>query len=351
MPVILRWILRRLALATAVLLGVVTLLFGIFSLLGDPARDLAGQRTDPETLAAIRAQFRLDQPLHQRYLAYLHDLSPIGLVDAGTEPSAWRIVPLAGNTWLALKAPSLGVSFQRQESVAALYASRLPGTVLLAGASLLVALGLGLGLGVAAALRRGSWLDATLGLVSLVGISMPSFFAAVVAIWLFAIQWGDWTGLPLTGYVRREAVLGDGWLWQWSALVLPAATLGLRPLAVFFQLMRDSLSDVLAQDYIRTARAKGLGPSAIVWRHALRPALNPVLTSATGWLASLLAGAFFVEYLFDWPGVGKLTLDALQQNDYPLLLGCCLLTAALFVVIHLLTDLLYAALDPRVRAT
>jgi peptide/nickel transport system permease protein len=137
---------------------------------------------------------------------------------------------------------------------------------------------------------------------------------------------------------------------QWKNLVLPALTLGIRPLAIITQLTRSSMLDVLNQDFIRTAYAKGLNKTTVIFKHALRNALNPVITAVTGWFAELLAGAFFVEYIFGWRGIGKLTVDALEKLDFPVVMGAVLVTAVLFIIINILADLLYAAVDPRIRA-
>ncbi|MBX3102672.1 MAG: ABC transporter permease [Bacteroidetes bacterium] len=345
-----RYLLRRLFRGLAILLGVVTLLFLIFGLLADPAQQLAGQRADVATVEGIRAELGLDKPRWQQYLLYLNDLSPLGWVrpaQAGDVTHQPLYTTGAGS--LSLKVPWLRRSFQTGEPVLMLFLQRLPGTALLALVSLAVAALLGIGLGVLAGMRPGTWQDRSLSLVAFAGVSAPSFFMAIVFIWLFVVEWGDWTGLASSGYVREPAVFHAGYTWHWQHLLLPVLTLSIRPLAIVFQITRDSLIDTLRQDYIRTARAKGLPSWRIIQDHALRNSLNPVITSLTGWLASLLAGTFFVEYIFHWQGIGKLTIDALMTSDYPLLLGCCLCTATIFVLVNVLTDLLYAWLDPRVR--
>ncbi|MCE3007192.1 MAG: ABC transporter permease [Bacteroidetes bacterium] len=331
--------------AAATLLGVVTLLFLLFGLLGDPAEQIAGQRADVATLENIRTELGLDQPLWQQYLGYLNDLSPLAyLSEAARQTGNYRYLPLVGG--LVLKAPYLRHSYQSGRPILALYLERLPGTALLALTALAFAALVGIGLGTLAGTRPGSWWDRALGLVSLVGISAPSFFVAILAIWVFSASLG-W--LPSSGYVREPDLFSMGYHWQGRLLILPALTLGIRPLAILFQISRDSMIETLRQPYIRTARAKGLSPMRVVLRHALPNSLNPVLTSLTGWLASLLAGTFFIEYIFHWQGIGKLTIDALLTNDYPLLLGSALCTSVLFIAINEGVDVLYTRLDPRIR--
>jgi len=172
---------------------------------------------------------------------------------------------------------------------------------------------------------------------------------AIAIAYLFGFVWSNYTGLHMTGsWFDIDTSSGERYL-TLSNLVLPALTLGIRPLAIIAQLTRASLLDVLQQDYIRTAIAKGLPPWKVTWKHALRNALNPVVTAITGWFAELLAGAFFVEYIFGWKGLGKLTVDALEKLDFPIVMGAVLVSACFFVMINLLSDLLYGWIDPRAR--
>ncbi|MDX2283048.1 MAG: ABC transporter permease [Bacteroidia bacterium] len=343
------YILSRLLQGIGVIWGIVTLLFVIFYALGDPTDYLVEDNADAATRAAVRAKYGLDQPLPVRYFTYLNGLSPIGWADsAGLAQGALGLVPLRGGA-LALKWPDLGRSYQSQAPVGALIAARLGGTAWLGLSSLLFAALAGIPLGVAAALRRDTWADRSILTLSVLGVSAPSFFVGVLVAWLFSVVLGPWTGLPVSGYLFEEEIFGTGSRIVWAHLLLPALALGIRPLAVLVQLTRSSMLDVLSLDYIRSARAKGLPPRRVYWRHALRNALNPVITSLTGWLASLLAGAFFIEYIFDWQGIGKLTIDALNTNDFPVILGCAACIGTVFVLVHVLTDLLYALTDPRIR--
>lgn len=313
--------------------GVATVLFVLFRLLGDPAEALSAQRTDAATQENLRQELGLNQPLLVQYGQYLHQLSPIGFTDSGFGP----------------KAPSLGSAYRNGDSVIGLYFSRLPATLLLTICALMMAGLLGISMGTWAGLTKRVAVDKTLTLLSVLGVSAPSFFVGVLLLWLFAFEWYAFTGLPAGGYVWQPALFRAGHSFDWRYLVLPALTLGIRPMAVLFQLTRNSVRQVRHEDYIRTARAKGLSAQRIVSRHLLKNALNPVLTAFSGWFAALLAGTFFIEFIFNWPGIGQLTIEALLASDYPVVMGSAMMTAALFIVVNLLMDLIYKLLDPRVR--
>ena len=352
----LSFLFRRLFQGILVLLGVACTVFFLFNVLpGDPAALLAGQRGDAATRAAIAADLGLDQPLPTRLLGYLNDVSPLGL---HPQDSAGRaryggvaLLPFGATAGraLVLKVPYLRRSFQSNKDVLTLLLDYFPGTLWLAVAAMLLAATGGVALGVAAALRPQSWLDRVLVSVSVLGISVPSFVAAIAVAVTFGFYWSRYTGLSLTGQLfETDPFTGVRHL-AWRNLLLPALALGVRPLAIITQLTRSSMLDVLSQDYIRTARAKGLSRAATVGHHALRNALNPVVTAVSGWLASLMAGAFFIEYIFNWKGLGTVTLRAVESLDFPVVMGATLFVAALFVLINIGVDMLYALLDPRVK--
>jgi peptide/nickel transport system permease protein len=199
-----------------------------------------------------------------------------------------------------------------------------------------------------AAVKQNTWMDTTAVVGSIAGISAPSFFIGIIMVYVFGFMLGDLTGLQIAGSWFTIDEEGYRRL-SLQNLILPAVTLGIRPLAIITQLTRSAMLDVLDQDYIRTAYAKGLSRRRVIWRHGLRNALNPVITAVTGWFAELLAGAFFVEYIFGWQGIGKVTVDALEKLDYPVVMGAVLISAAFFVLINILADILYGVVDPRVR--
>jgi peptide/nickel transport system permease protein len=180
-------------------------------------------------------------------------------------------------------------------------------------------------------------------------MSLPSFFAAIIIAWIFAFVLGDYTGLNMTGSLWEVDDFGRGEYISWKNIILPALTLGIRPLAIVAELTRSSLVNVLSQDYIRTAKAKGLSFYRVITRHALKNAMNPVITAISGWFASLMAGAVFVEYVFDWKGIGVVIVDSLENYDFPLIMGAVLLISVMLVIINILVDIIYGFLDPRIR--
>lgn len=343
---------RRIRYSLFVLLGVVTIVFFLFNVLpGDPARLMMGQRSDLTSIENLRKQLNLDKPMFTRYLIYLNDISPLAVHDrtAGDREkyNYLQLLPL-GKKCLVLKSPYLGQSYTSRRNVGDVLADALPGTIILALVAMAFATLLGILLGTIAAVKKDIWLDTSAIAASVAGISMPSFFAGLLIAYLFGYLLHDYTGLNMTGSLwEYDAFTGRHIVWK--NLILPAFALGTRPLAIITQLTRSALLDVLSQDYIRTAYAKGLSRKQVIFRHALPNALNPVITAISGWLAELLAGSFFVEYIFGWKGVGKLTVDALDKLDFPLVMGAVLLTAFIFIIISLVTDMLYGWLDPRIR--
>ncbi len=332
-----------------VLLGVVILVNVLFIGLGDPVKMVAGQRTDKKTIDNIRKDLRMDSSPMRNFLMYLNDVSPIGTYSK-SEISDLKIKGFffGGAQKYGLKVPYLRKSTQSKKPVSDILFEALPGTALLAFTALLIAVIFGVSLGVLAAVKQNTWVDSTAVMSSIVGISAPSFFMGIIMAYLFGFLLSDYTGLNFAGS-WKTIVPNEGAQWNLKNLILPAITLGIRPLAIITQLTRSAMLDVLQQDYIRTAVAKGLSQKNIIWKHALRNALNPVITAITGWLAELLAGAFFVEYIFGWKGIGKVTVDALEKLDFPVVMGSVLVTALIFVVVNIIADILYTKVDPRIK--
>ena len=309
-----RYVLRRAAQSLLVLVGVSVLVFGLVHLVpGDPVRLALGTRFDPETYAALRERAGLDQPLVVQYFS-------------------WAGGALTGD---------LGVSFRSGDPVTLLILERLPATIALAFAAVVVALAIAVPLGTLSGLRPRSPVDAGATLLSQLGISIPDFWMGIVLILVLA---GSLGWFPAGGYVPLTE---DPIAWA-HHLVLPAVTVGVVSGAVLTRFVRSSVLEALGQDHVRTARAKGLPARAVLRWHVLRNALVPLVTVTGVQLAYLLSGVVIVEIVFAWPGLGQLALQAVQARDYPVLQGAVLLFAAIFLLVNLAVDLLYARLDPRI---
>lgn len=333
-----------------VLLGVVILVFFLFQGFGDPARLVVGQTGDSATMQNIRKELYLDQPKWKQFVFYLNDVSPLSIhTQEDMDNKKLHGICMGGHTKLCIKVPYLRRSYQSKRDVLQVLLDALPGTMLLAFSAMLIATVLGILLGVLAAVKQNTWWDTSAIFTSVLGISAPSFFMGIVVAYVFGFVFSHFTGLNMTGSLYNIDPF-EGRQLQLKNLILPAVTLGVRPLAIITQLTRSAMLDVLDQDYIRTAYAKGLSRGVVIFHHALRNALNPVITAITGWFAELLAGAFFVEYIFGWKGIGKITVDALEKLDFPVVMGSVLITATFFIAINLLADILYGIVDPRVRS-
>lgn len=341
------------------LFGVVTVIFLLFNVLpGDPARMMLDQREDSEQLKNIRKKYGFDQPLTTQYLYYLNDVSPLSIHSSKTEdytflnPGKYSYKTLfrIGESTLVLKYPYLRESFQKNgKKVSEIITETLPNTAILALFAISIAIGIGILFGILSAIHKDTWLDRVIAVISTFGMSVPSFFSAILFAWIFGFLLHNFTGLEMTGSLYVVDDFGEKITIQWKNLILPALVLGIRPLAVIIQLMRNSLLEVLSQDYIRTAKAKGLTKYQVIKKHALKNALNPVITAVSGWFASMLAGAVFVEYIFNWNGLGKEIVNALNTLDLPIIMGSVLVIATLFIIINIMVDIMYSWLDPRIR--
>jgi peptide/nickel transport system permease protein len=341
------------------LLGVVTVVFLLFNVLpGDPARMMLDQREDSEQLERIQKKYGFDKPLTTQYFYYLNDVSPLSIHSNNKEDFtflkkgkySYKKLFSVGEISLVLKYPYLRESFQKNgKKVSEVILETLPNTAILALFSISIAIFLGIIFGVFSAIYKDTFFDRIIAIVSTFGMSIPSFFSAILFAWLFGFVLKEYTGLEMTGSLYVVDDFGEHIYIQWKNLVLPAIVLGIRPLAVVIQLMRNSLLEVLNLDYIRTARAKGLTNYQVIKNHALKNSLNPVITAISGWFASMLAGAVFVEYIFNWNGLGKEIVNALNTLDLPVIMGSVLVIASLFIIINILVDIMYSWLDPRIR--
>lgn len=294
--------------ALAVLAGVATLVFLLLHLApGDPVEAMLGERASAADRAALREQLGLDASLPVQYARYLHGLATF----------------------------DLGHSLHTREAVADAVAARLPYTAILAIAALGLALAIALPLGLYGAVRAGSAVETVTSVAAVLGMSVPSFVLGPLLMIVFAV-WLGWLPVAAAGTA--------------AGLVLPALTLGLALAALLARMVRAAVREVLGEDYIRAARARGLPEPQVLWRHALRNAALPVLTVVGMQLGALLGGAVITEIVFGWPGLGQLTIEAIQRRDYPLVQGCVLVVSASYVAINLLTDALYGLCDPRTRS-
>ncbi len=335
------------------------MIFFLFNVLpGDPAQMMLGQNEDSEQIAAVKAKYGFDKPISTQYFYYLNDVSPLSFHSTNPESytflkkgkySASALFTL-GETTTVIKFPYLRESFTKQgKNVSQVIAETLPNTAVLAVSAIVIAIILGVIFGIISALYKDQWLDKLIQVFSTFGMSVPSFFSAILFAWLFGFVWHDYTNLEMTGSLYELDDFGEQTHIKWKNLILPAIVLGIRPLAVVIQLMRNSLLEVLNQDYIRTARAKGLSEFQIIKKHAIKNALNPVVTAISGWFASMLAGAVFVEYIFGWNGLGKEIVNALNTLDLPVIMGSVLVVALLFIIINIMVDVIYGWLDPKVK--
>ncbi|NOX93021.1 MAG: ABC transporter permease [Gammaproteobacteria bacterium] len=300
-------LISRLASAVVVIFGVLVLVFLLIHLVpGDPVEVMLGESAQAADREALRQSLGLDQPLLSQFMTYLGN-----------------IVQFDFGTSLHSKRPILDILLER-----------LPATLELALAALLVAILVAFPLGVMAAVKKDSAWDHGAMAVSLLGVSVPNFLMGPILILVFAV-WLGW--FPVSG---RDGL---------GSLVLPAITLGTAMASILSRMVRATLLEVLGEDYIRTARAKGLGPRAVIWRHALRNALLPVITLLGLQLGALLAGAVITEAVFSWPGIGQLVIEAIQRRDYPVVQACVLLISLTYVLVNTLTDVAYGWFDPRIR--
>jgi len=341
------------------LLGVVTVVFLLFNVLpGDPARMILDQREDSEQLERIQKKYGFDKSLTTQYFYYLNDVSPLSIHSNSEDDFtflkkgkySYKKLFSIGEISLVLKYPYLRESFQKNgKKVSEVILETLPNTAILALFSISIAIFLGIIFGIFSAIYKDTFFDRIIAIVSTFGMSIPSFFSAILFAWLFGFVLKEYTGLEMTGSLYVVDDFGEHIYIQWKNLVLPAIVLGIRPLAVVIQLMRNSLLEVLNLDYIRTAKAKGLTNYQVIKNHALKNSLNPVITAISGWFASMLAGAVFVEYIFNWNGLGKEIVNALNTLDLPVIMGSVLVIASLFIIINILVDIIYSWLDPRIR--
>lgn len=348
----LKFLIKRIVFGFFVLIGAIVVTFFIFQVLpGDASTILLPKKGTPEDIARIKHNLGLDQDKGTQLVCYLRDLSPISTMELSEENQKEYeysvLLPLGDNTGLVYKAPYLRRSQVTQKRVSELIGEKIMSTFWLAITAMLIATILGITMGVISAVNHNTFTDHFMVILSVVGISVPSFVAGALIGLIFAVMLHDVTGLNASGGLWEPSFYGPQLILK--NLLLPAITLGIRPLSIIVQLTRSSMLDVLSSDYIRTAKAKGLSHRKVVFKHALKNALNPVITAVSGWVAALMAGAFFVEIIFDYKGIGWMTVKAVESNDFPVVMGVVIVVAVIFIIVNILVDILYAITDPRVR--
>jgi peptide/nickel transport system permease protein len=332
-----RYIAKRFLTIIPVLFGVSVLVFGFIRLIpGDPATAMLGERATAENIARVRVNLGLDKPLPEQYLIYM------GKVLRG----------------------DMGSSILRGDPVTQEILRRFPATIELALSAILISLLVGIPAGIISATRRNSIFDNASRLIALAGVSMPIFWLGLMLAWLFGVvlHWLptggpmtteiSWSYKPVTGLVVLDSLLSQNWALledRLRHLILPAVALGTIPMAIIARMTRSSMLEVLGQDYVRTAHAKGLREQNVVLRHALKNALLPIITVIGLQVGRLLSGAILTETIFSWPGIGLWAYEAIQSRDYPVVQGVTLFVAVIFVMANLSVDVLYAAADPRIR--
>ncbi len=303
------YIIRKLLYSILVLIGVITVTFSLMYVIpGDPARLMLGQRADIASIDAVRKQLGLDDPLYVQYGRFMYKA-------------------IQGD---------LGRSYSSNRDVLNTIIDTFPATAILAISALIISSIVGILIGVVSSVKPYTFADNFSMLVALFGISFPPFALGLIMALVFG-AWLKW--FPISGYINNGMIY----------LVLPMLTLALRPLAIIARLTRSSMLDVLGQDYVRTARAKGVSEWKVIIKHALRNALNPVITTISAWLAALLGGTFFIEYIFNWPGIGLLAINSILSLDFPMIQGTVLFTAVIFIIVNMIVDIIYAFLDPKVK--
>jgi len=347
-----RYAIKKLAYGLVIIVTVACTISSIIYLSPvDPARLSFGQLSDAKTVEAKRRSMGLDQPLPVQLMYYLRDLSPINVVDKDNvvleSYSFVRILSLK-NKVVIVKWPYLRESYQSGRPVIDILSETIPLTLILAFFSILFASILGIILGIMSAVKHGTWIEQIAMMVSTIGYSLPSYATAIFFAVIFAFLLKPITGLNLTGSLLEVNDYGE-WEVRWKNLILPVFALGLRPVSIITQLTRSAMLDNMMMPYVRTARAKGLKANTITYLHVLKNAMNPIITGISGWFASLVTGAFFVENVFNYRGLGVITVKALLDFDIPVVLGAVIFTCIMFVLINIIVDLLYAYTDPRIK--
>ncbi len=356
-----KYSIKRLFNGFLALFGILFILFFLFRVLPkDQTNLLLGQRGDEFSKEQINKELGLDQTFSHQFLMYLNDLSPLSIhqvtntkstiyLDKEKYPTATKIITFSAGKVLVLKQPYLRKSYQNNRNVSEIIYSTLPETLILAAVSMLLASFFGILFGIVAALNKGNFWDKLCLFFTVFGMAGPSFFVGIIIAWVFGFLLTHYTGLNMTGSLFTQDDYGNGEFLDLKNIILPAITLGLRPLASITQLTRSAVLEILSKDYVRSAKAKGVTRFRMLFKHVLRNALSPLVSTISSWFVGLMTGAVFVEYIFGWKGIGKEVVDAIEKYDLPVVMGTVLVFSLIFILINLIVDILYAWLDPRIR--
>lgn len=335
------------------LFGVAVIVFVLFDIIpGDPARLMAGRHANSDQVALIRNELGLNQSKPIQFLNYINDLSPLSFEsNKSQEKHSWiRIFSISvGNHSFVLKWPYLGKSYVNGSRVSDIIWGGFVETMTLALVTILITLLFGIPLGVFSAKKPNGTFDKITRLITTSGMAIPSFLLAVAIGFVFGYLLSEFTGLSMTGSLFSYDVYSGKEILSFQNLILPAITLAIRPICVVTQLMRNSMVEVLQADYIRTARAKGLPENKVLFKHALVNAISPVVTASATWFAALMAGSVFVEYVYGWNGLGHVIVNAIDYQDFPVIMGLTLFISLIFVAINGLLSVIYPMLDPTLR--
>ncbi|MCC6816625.1 MAG: ABC transporter permease [Saprospiraceae bacterium] len=335
----------------SIILIILVLSFILFYAPIDPVRMSFGQRSDEETINLFKQKYYLDKSLGIQIFHFFEDLSPLQWVknnDLRLEDYKKQFIFKGEFSSLIIKKPYFRKSFANGRPAWDLLIEAFPSTLVLAISSILIAIILGLCLGFIASIHVNSIWDRLILAFCSISYSIPSYVSSLLVVVFFAYWLGDYTGLPIQGSLYEFNDEGDLRL-ELKNLILPVVALGIRPVSMIAQMTRVSCLDVLSSDFIRTARSKGITNIRLVQKHLIPNCINPILTTISSWFASLLAGSFFVEFVFNYKGLGLLTITSLNQFDIPLIMACCVMIVILFVIVNLITDFLYSFFDPRIK--
>lgn len=349
---ILAYLSRALMGGMLTILGVATIAFFLLNVLpADPVALQAGNHADARQIELIKSRMELDKPLVERYLMFINDLSILSVTSNQEKLAAWNIMAKSelGVYTLVLKWPYLGKSYAQNRDVGGILAEALPESMVLVLTAILLAGVIGIPTGVFAARSPGGKFDVVLQLFTSAGLAVPAFVAAIIIAWIFGYLLHEWFGLDVTGslfaydfYAGRETLRIEN-------LILPTLALAIRPLCVAAQLTRNSMKDVLEKNYIRTAKAFGIPNRIILFKHGLINAINPVLSMLAAWIAALLAGSVFVEFVFGWKGLGSVMLNAIESQDFPVIIGLLLATSVTYVLADVILKWIMPIFDPTLR--